>query len=105
MASGKRETVRATALDEATSAYVWTDPARRDAGPPPTLAEVLRDKIAEHGPTDVHQLLGLSRNSLLGLAAGAPSQPGTLHLAQTRLPLLGRLDDIADHDAAKKSAP
>lgn len=77
-----------------------------DADAVAPLAEVLRDKIAEHGVSDVHKNLGLARNTTLSLAAGVQGHPGTRLLAESRLHALARLDAIADLNAAKaKAAP
>lgn len=44
--------------------------------------------LVEHGPRDLARRLGVSRDAVLGVAAGCRALPGTLALLRERLPLL-----------------
>ena len=52
---------------------------------PPEVLEVAKRALAEGGPRKAAQLLGISRNAVLGIVATGFAMPGTVALALQRL--------------------
>jgi hypothetical protein len=60
----------------------------RGEAPPDELRRVVVALLADHGPRDLARRLGISRDAVLGVAAGCRALPGTLALLRERLPAI-----------------
>jgi hypothetical protein len=90
---------RATYFDAAAGRWRYVGPERDRSSSSPTLPEVLRDKLGEHGVNAVVEIIGLSRNTVLSIAASAPHHPSSAFVAQARLSDCARLDSASDSRA------
>jgi hypothetical protein len=81
----------------------WRDEKRRRLEKPPTIPVVVRHAVRRHGAPAVVEVLGLSRVTVLGIAAGGAALASTMYVAGARLGDLARLDALAD-DRAERDA-
>lgn len=74
----------------------WADRTRRAIEPPPTLQQMLEDKVEEHGANRVAQAVGLAWHTVDKLRKGDVTNGGTVMTVWVRRPELARLDRQAD---------